>query len=274
MDNFLTQRFVPGLDIEVYHGLKDFTSSSHLKLLEGGKTPAHLKFVLDGGKKKATKATTSGTISHEIISNPIELWNKIKDVPEKLSRNTNEYKAMVEENPGKILLKPSESQVYKDMKTRLLEFPEIVALLCSDNGISELSGFFKDPATGLPCKIRPDFLPGAEIITDYKSTIDASEAAFKKAIINFGYDIQSYFYTLGMKVLTDRFHRFVFVAQEKTPPYEPMIYFADDEVIELGKQKATKHLETIRRCQESGIWPGYMAAGIQTIAPPAWAKAA
>lgn len=274
MVDYLAQKFVSGLDIATYHGMTDFTSSSHIKMLEGGKTPAHLKFYLDGGKKKATAAFKSGAIGHDNLSNPIELWARIMDVPEKLNRNTNEYRSMVDENPGRILLKPSESQVYKDMKTRLLEFPEIVALLCSENGVAELSGFFTDTATGLPCKIRPDFLPGSEIITDYKSTVDASKEAFRKAIINFGYDIQAYFYTHGMEILTDRFHRFSFVAQEKTPPYEPMIYFADDETIELGRQKATKHLETIRICKESGIWPGYMAAGIQTIAPPAWAKAA
>lgn len=274
MYDYLSQKFIRNLDIETYHNLEGFTSSSHLKMLEGGKTPAHLKYYLDGGKKNPTKATTSGSISHDNLSNPVELWSRIVEVPEKLNRNTNEYRSMVASYPDKILLKPSESQVYRDMKNRLLEFPEIVDLLCSETGIPELSGFFTDPETGLPCKIRPDFLPGSGIITDYKSTVDASKEAFKRAIINFGYDIQSAFYPHGMEVLTGQPHRFVFVAQEKTPPYEPMIYFAEEELVELGRLKFMRHLETIRQCKDSGIWPGYMASGIQTITPPAWAKAA
>ena len=72
------------------------------------------------------------------------------------------------------------------------------------HGYAEMSVFWQDPATGVQCKCRPDFLVlNAEnkvvAIVDVKSTRDASNGGFSKAIANYGYDVQAAYYTDGLK---------------------------------------------------------------------------
>lgn len=269
--DYLKAKFISGMSNTDYHALKQFVSSSMLKKLESGKTPAHLKFMIDHGSTK-TKSMEKGSNSHDNLSNPIEFWATVLEIPEKMNRNSNDYKEIVAENPNKTILKPSESQVYRDMKDAILANKTAHALLSGD-GKAELSCFFTDPETGLHCKIRPDYLPGGAIISEYKTTKDASPEAFKKQIINMGYDIQSAFYPHGMEVLTGTPHRFIFIAQETTPPYLIAIYEAWEEVLTLGMIKVRRHMRTIHECQTTNNWPGYPDE-IQIINLPAWAKAA
>lgn len=274
MVDYISRKFIPDMDINEYHALTDYVSSTHLKLL-AKKTPAHLKFMLDGKKKfKSTKSIKIGTNSHDLLSSPIEFMKSIVEVPEDLNRNHNDYKKLKADNPGKNLFKPSESKVLIDMNTQLLSEPAVVALLSSSTGKAEVSCFFQDPETGLKCKIRPDFLPGMFIVTDYKTTKNAAEEAFRSDCFKLGYDIQAAFYTWGMEILTGEKHAFWFVAQETEEPYLPAIYPADQEMVDCGMEKVRKHLNTIADCKESGRWPGYITGQFKTISPKSWERLA
>lgn len=274
MVDYLIQGFVPALDINIYHGRTDFVSSTHIKLLDK-KTPAHLKYMLDGKKVfKSTKSIKIGADSHDLLSSPLEFMKNIIEIPQDLSRNRTDFKDMKAANPGKNLFKPSETKVLTDMNTQLLSEPSVVALLQSPTGKAELSCFFIDPETGIKCKIRPDFLPGMCIVTDYKTTRNAAEEFFRKDCFKLGYDIQAAFYTWGMEILTGKKHTFWFVAQETEEPYLPAIYAADTEMIDCGMEKVRKHLNTIAECRKSGIWPGYITGEFKTIIPKPWEKLA
>lgn len=274
MVDYLSQKFVPNMDIKEYHAMTDYVSSTHIKLL-AKKTPAHLKFMLDGKKVfKSTKSIKIGADSHDLLSSPLEFMKNIIEIPQDLSRNSNVFKEMKAANPNKNLFKPSETKVLTDMNAQLLSEPSVVSLLSSVTGKAEVSCFFQDPETGLKCKIRPDFLPGMFIVTDYKTTRDASEEPFRRDCFKLGYDIQAAFYTWGMEILTGQKHAFWFVAQETEEPYLPAIYPADTEMIECGMEKVRKYLNTIAECKESGIWQGYITGQFKTISPKSWEKLA
>jgi hypothetical protein len=88
------------------------------------------------------------------------------------------------------------------------------------NGRAEHVLIWKDPATGVECRARVDFLAGGELVVlDYKSTTDATPAAFSRQIARMGYHYQDEFYSRGVQAVFGKRPKFIFMAQETTPPY-------------------------------------------------------
>lgn len=57
-----------------------------------------------------------------------------------------------------------------------------------------------DADTGLDCKAEPDLVcqfGETVLLADLKTAADTSEEAFAKSVVNFGYDLQAYWYTWG-----------------------------------------------------------------------------
>ena len=50
---------------------------------------------------------------------------------------------------------------------------------------------------------------------------------------------------------------FVFIFQEKNPPYLVNVVQLDDEAMEAGRQRMRIACEMFHGCTETGIWPGY-----------------
>ena len=65
---------------------------------------------------------------------------------------------------------------------------------------------------------------------------------------------------------------FVFIAQEKKPPYAVNILQADDIFIRSGREVYKAMLQTYKECSESGVWYGYMGAEnqINSLGVPKW----
>jgi hypothetical protein len=63
---------------------------------------------------------------------------------------------------------------------------------------------------------------------------------------------------------------FVFVVQEKTPPYLVTPVQLDDEDIDLGHMLNARALEVFAECSEVGQWPGY-TSDVALVNLPRWA---
>lgn len=271
MDNYLDQRFVRDLDIEAYHGLKDFVSSSQLKEL--AKSPAHYKAYLDAPNKK-TAALEFGDAAHTRLLQPHEFDRRFAVMPETIKvKRGKEFEAFQVSSAGKNIISRDDLEALCGMAESISNHKTAKALINLETGIAEMSCFFKEPSSGVLCRIRPDFLPGGNIIVDYKTTENASPSEFQRSCAKYGYDIQAGFYCLGMELLTGVIHKFVFIAQEKKPPYEVAVYEASADFIDTGRSKAIRLLQLLAECRETELYPGYPDE-IQTIDMPAWAKAA
>ena len=269
--DYLVQKFVRNLDIEVYHGLKDIVSSSQLKELS--KSPAHYKAALDAANKR-TPALEFGDAAHTFILQPKEFERRFVAMPDNIKvKRGKEFEAFQVSNDGKTILSKDDIEALCGMADSIGKHKTAKALLNLDTGIPEMSCFFKESSTGLSCRIRPDFLPGGNIIVDYKTTENAAPSEFQRSCAKYGYDIQAGFYCLGMELLTGVIHKFVFIAQEKKPPYEVAVYEASIDFIDTGRTKAISLLQLLAECRATGIYPGYPDE-IQTIDMPSWAKAA
>ena len=272
MSIYIEQKFINGMSIEEYHSLAGFVSSSGLKEL--AKSPAHYKTYLESGNGKRTPSMEFGDAAHNYILQPAEFERRYAVMPSNIKvRRGKEYEAFQEANAGKTVLAQDDIEALCGMADSLSRHTTASQLIRSDDGIAEMSCFFACPETGIHCRFRPDFLPGGDIIVDYKTTENASASEFPKACIKYGYDIQAALYLYGMEILTGVQHRFIFVAHEKKPPYEIGVYEASHAFIESGKVKMHRLLSTLMNCRETGVWPGYPDE-IQTLDLPSWAKAA
>ncbi len=64
---------------------------------------------------------------------------------------------------------------------------------------------------------------------------------------------------------------FVFVMQEKEPPYVVTVCQLSYGALELGRQRNERALNIYRRCRQTGVWPGY-SDDIEEIPLPAWVE--
>lgn len=130
---------------------------------------------------------------------------------------------------------------------------------------------WRDEHTGVMRRAMLDCRQG-RVIVDYKTAASASPAAFARSAATYGYHQQDAYYRDGVTALNlGEDPAFVFVVQEKDPPYLVATYDLDDEALRIGRERNRRALERYRDCTESGLWPGY-SADIETIALPRWVE--
>lgn len=158
--------------------------------------------------------------------------------------------------------KRAEQQI-KDMKKALFQSDIARALLTS--GEAEATFLWGEGI--LPCKCRPDRWTDNGICVDLKTTTNASESGFKRAVSRYRYDIQAAWYQLGIsKVLgLDNLPPFVFVAQEKDPPYLFGIYELGGDYLYQAMNEINEALVGIKKCLDEDRWPGYTGDEIVTL---------
>jgi hypothetical protein len=175
---------------------------------------------------------------------------------------------------GKQILQPTAMLAIQSIQASISRHTGAARLLST--GLAEMSGFWMDSETGIPCKCRPDWLVMADEMTtgivDVKSCCDASAEGFSRVIATMGYDLQAAYYQDGIKALTGRTLPFHFIAVEKDAPFATAVYKASDEMIEVGRAKYRGALQLLKWCRENNQWPAYQPSGvIEEIDLPRWA---
>lgn len=154
-------------------------------------------------------------------------------------------------------------------------FENRIAARLLENGSAELSGYWHDDATGSRLRFRPDFLPevgrGRPIIIDYKTAASANPRRFAKSAADYGYHMQAPWYIDGLREVAGVDDAaFLFIVQQKDPPFLVSVCQLEPEDIALGRQLNRRAIDVYTECRSSGNWPGY--DGIATIALPGWAR--
>ena len=123
-------------------------------------------------------------------------------------------------------------------------------------GVHEVPIEWTDITTGEKCKCRPDCING-DAIVDYKTTTSCVNGAFERDCRMYGYKLQAAMYTEG--VLNQYFQKkkFIFIAQEKTPPYAVRVYYCNESFVDEGMELYRELLWRYHECKASGKWPGY-----------------
>lgn len=137
----------------------------------------------------------------------------------------------------------------------------------------ELSGWFKDPETGVMRRFRVDALytssHGDALAMDVKTAETADPKEFANSIRKFGYHQQDPWYVDGLAA-NDVPAAFLFVVVGRKPPHLVSLNSVPAEFVAYGRQRSRRAIDTYAGCLAAGHWPGYGNA-IHEIDQPAWA---
>lgn len=143
-----------------------------------------------------------------------------------------------------------------------------------EDGEPELSGYWRDPATGVVLRFRPDWSTwrGDHLyLIDLKTTDDASPAEFARSVNKYRYHAQDAWYTAGAEALELAGRvSFLFVAVSKKAPHLVSVCELDAPAKQLGHRLNRQAIETYAECIERNEWPDF-GVGPHLISLPAWA---
>lgn len=248
-------------------------SSTELKKLM--KSPLHYKYWKENPEDTDTPALLFGRACHKYVLETYDFYKEFAVLPV-CDRRTKEgkeiYAKFVEESVGKDIITQEQFEQIDAMRNAMLATPFVSKLI---NGDHEVSFFWDDEEIGLKLKCRPDSLnQNLKIIVDYKTCDNAETQHFMRKAIDLGYDLQAYMYQQGVKANIGEEYLFVFIAQEKKPPYAVNILEADENFMASGKHVFTEMLNLYKECLESGNWYGYLGADsqINSLGVPKWVE--
>ena len=267
---------VDGLSAEEYHADHTSISSSGLRSILDPGCPAQFKYDRDN-PPAPKKEFDLGHAAHRLI-----LGEGADLVVVDAKRwDTAAVKARVAEirDEGKIPLKQHEMDQVKAMADAIRQHPLAGPLFTPGSGIAERSIFWTDPATGVRCRCRPDWLkqlPGLTLCVDYKSCKDASPKAVSKAIETYGYHQQDPHYLDGIeaaRLAEPGSARFIFVFQSKIPPYLITVRELSEHDRTIGRAKNQRALRIYAECVRTATWPDWTGpvTDIPEISLPTWA---
>jgi len=271
-----------GIPLDVYHGADEICpgpsiSSSGLKLLDRCPLKYWLQSPLnpDRQPRKTTRALNLGKAAHDIIGLGENWPGAYWVAPEGYNRgHANKWAdAIAEEEEaiehGATVLSFADAATARAMAERLRHNDLIDALF--SGGEAEVTVAWPDKETGIWLRVRPDWLPHVpRFVPDYKTCVDASPDAFRKAVDNYGYHLSAALYLEGLEqALDQRPEAFMFVAQEKEAPHLAQIYQLDETARSWGAAINRRAIRKFADCLSRDKWPGY-GRDVEMIDLPPW----
>ena len=90
-------------------------------------------------------------------------------------------------------------------------------------------------------------------IVDIKTCRESSLKAFKNDVFSYGYSISGAFYTHFLKR-----ENYVFVAIEKSAPYQTSLFALNDEMMDYGRYQYRMGLDLMKWSMDNNYWCDYV----------------
>ena len=182
---------------------------------------------------------------------------------------------------GHVPLLTHEHDQVQAMAAAIREHPIAGPLFNPEHGTPEVSLFWRDTPTGVMCRARIDWLPhqrpGRTIIVDYKTCRTGDLDGLSRAVHDHGYHFQAAWYLAGAQALglAGDDAVFIFIAQEKEPPYLVTPFELDSTALRIAAAKTRQALQIYTHCTETDRWPGHWdGEGAALLSLPPWAERA
>ena len=245
---------------------KDYSALPGIRrsdLWKMNRSPLHFRYFMDSPEEQ-TPALVFGQAAHAAVLEGREAFEKDFTTCPNLDRRTKEgkqkYFEFVESAGSKTLISNEDFVKIAAMREVFWSDPRVIELL-NNPCKTEVPFQWIDGKTGEPCKCKADIITtdanGMPVIVDYKTTIAADYRSFRSSARKFGYDFQAGFYTEGIDLSTLEKHGFIFVVQEKEPPFAVAIYECDESMLIQGRRKFHELLALYHECRMKDEWPGY-----------------
>ena len=222
-----------------YYSDYEFVTNSQLGLIK--KDVRTYKMMRDNPDlMEETLPMIFGRAYHVAMLEPNEFHTKVS-ICKSSTRATKIFKEFKKENEScpTIILEKEYDKIMA-MQDKLFQYSRIKNLLNTE-GEREIANAWLDQDTDVYCKGKADYRNG-NILVDLKTTIDASYHSFSRSCEKYGYDRQSAFYMDGFNC-----NEFIFIVQEKEPPYNVSIFNAGKEFSQRGRDEYKHLLEIYRK---------------------------
>ncbi|MET4017763.1 hypothetical protein BSZ19_04870 [Bradyrhizobium japonicum] len=124
-------------------------------------------------------------------------------------------------------------------------------------GLLEHSMFWKNKATGLWIKTRPDAIPNdSGDFADLKTTQSVMYRDLQMSIVDYAYHQQGALILEGAREVGLEGNSFTLVWVESAPPYAVRVTQLKDEDLARGHRQNVAAMRIIADCLASGVWPG------------------
>jgi len=132
-------------------------------------------------------------------------------------------------------------------------------------GIAQPSLFWEAEG-GVMMKSRPDYvLHDWKVFVDYKTTTRADWWKWRWIARDTGCDSQAAIAVDGIQALDGDVFDFIFIVQEKKPPYAVAVYEAPPAMLESGRSKYRMAIPLYKEYWEDGICRGYPDEVIENL---------
>ncbi|WP_069751659.1 PD-(D/E)XK nuclease-like domain-containing protein [Streptomyces sp. EN16] len=265
---------IDGMTAEAYHSDRGSISSTGLRKILAPGCPAQLRYDLDHPQPHKKEFDLGHAAHLLVLGEGPEL--EVIDAPDWKKVATRELRDLAYAE-DKVPLLTKDHDMVQAMAAAIRQHPLAGPLFTPGTGVAEQSIFWTDPATGVRCRVRPDWLkqlPGLTLCVDYKTIKSADPDTVSKAIRDHAYHQQDALYTDGIwAALQPEDVRFIFVFQSKVAPYLITVRELADQDRDIGRARNERALRIFADCQATGIWPDWTGpvADIPTISMPTWA---
>jgi PDDEXK-like domain of unknown function (DUF3799) len=276
-----------GVPISVYHSnritAEPSVSSSGLRTL-WRKSPKHFyaswpynPHIEEEDDAEESAAFTIGRAAHHLYLGEDDFSLQFIERPAKLSTkdgyvawNGNRTEAITfmkqQKAAGRTVLTPNDVKKIRAMARSLAEEPLAIDLL---QGAVEQTLIAKDEETGLWLKARPDVIPTSDgMFADLKTTQSVVDIDLKWTMREYGYNQQGALIWEICEMLGMPFDGFVLIFIEKKSPYCTRIVELTDDDLGRGRAQNRAMLRRIRKCLDSGSWPGPGKADAELFSIP------
>lgn len=275
----------PDLSNDDYQAQVDWLSWSRMKFLIPPSTPAHFKAALDAPREHK-RHYELGHVVHRLVLGEgeeyvvVQALNRSKepyDATDYATKSAQDHRDAIRDS-GRTPVLRHELDAAEKMAAAIKDHPTASALL-SRPGRPEVSLFWVDPATGVKCRARVDYLPDVVekrrlIVADVKTTAiesGASPAEFSRTTGRLAYYGQRQHYLDGLVALgLDPDPAWLFVVVETTAPYLVSVgQLAGADDLRLARATVDHCRRLYAECLAADRWPGY-GDGIQDLSLPSW----
>lgn len=236
-------------------------SKSQLDLIH--KSPALYKWSKEAPEDEKKKgALNVGDAMHALLLEPERFKQEFAVGPENASKKTNAGKEKWAEFEstlnGRAVITAEDYRKLELMRQSVLAHPQGKWLLDAPGEV-EASIYWKDDATDLLCRVRPDkTLSDHQIIVDVKTTSDMEK--FKYSVRDYRYDVQDAFYSEGFyRHFCKPVQHFVFLVVSTSVQcgrYPVRIWELTKQNKDEGWAEMRQDIETAAECMRTNNWPG------------------
>ena len=226
---------------------------SYSSLKQFQKSPRHYLHYVSQPRGEGQKSDEMllGNVFEDMLLEPDIVEGKYGFCPP-LNKSTKEgkakYQQVVDENPGKTIVRYNMKQAAEDMVAAVMACPQAMELI-NEGGTVQRTITWTDRKTGLPVVAKIDLEgSGRSFILDLKSASDASPKAFARQCLNLDYTLQTGTYRTAYKHNFFEFPPFFNIAVEYKPPYCVAAYRTTDDYLKYGEKQFQQLMDRFKYC--------------------------